>query len=151
MLASTPDLTDPWLREAQTFPVLSAEMIERVSSYGQEQFIPVDTFLFERGQRGIDFFLVLGGEIEVLADDARNGRSCLYVYRTGQFSGEQNLFTSRQILLSGLAKAGTRVLRVANQDFRSLITGESDIGEMIIRAYILRRTGFVRHAKGAFC
>ncbi len=147
MLASTPDLTDPWLREAQTFPVLSAEMIERVSSYGQEQFISEDTFLFERGQRGIDF-LVLGGEIQVLADDARSGRSHLYVYRTGQFSGEQNLFTSRQILLSGLAKAGTRVLRVANKDFRSLITGESDIGEMIIRAYILRRVGFVRHAKG---
>lgn len=148
MLASNPDPTDPWLREAQTFPVLSAEMIQRVSSYGEEWLILEDTLLFERGQRGIDFFLVLEGEIQVLADDARTGRSCLFVYRAGQFSGEQNLFTKRQMLLSGLAKAGSRVLRVANRDFRSLISGESDIGETIMRAYILRRTGFVRHANG---
>jgi thioredoxin reductase (NADPH) len=114
MLASNPDPTDPWLREAQTFPVLSAEMIQRVSSYGEEWLILEDTLLFERGQRGIDFFLVLEGEIQVLADDARTGRSCLFVYRAGQFSGEQNLFTKRQMLLQN-----RELSRLSNRDFRS--------------------------------
>ncbi|HZV93736.1 MAG TPA: NAD(P)/FAD-dependent oxidoreductase, partial [Caldimonas sp.] len=33
-------------------------------------------------------------------------------------------------------------------DFRRLVTGEPDIGEMIMRAFILRRVGLLRHAQG---
>ncbi|MND53534.1 Thioredoxin reductase [compost metagenome] len=58
------------------------------------------------------------------------------------------MFTHRSILLSGLCLAGSRVIRVCHEKFRALITGEPDIGETIIRSYILRRAGFVRHATG---
>jgi thioredoxin reductase (NADPH) len=148
MIASPIDPTDPWLRQAQTFPVLSAEMIERAKAYGREETIAEDGFVFERGQRAIDFFLVLKGEIELFIDDVRRGRRSVFTYHPGQFSGEQNIFTKRPMLLSGLAKSGSRLLRVANRDFHAFITGEPDIGETIIRAYILRRAGFVRHAEG---
>ncbi|WP_160003376.1 FAD-dependent oxidoreductase [Rhizobium sp. 18055] len=148
MIPTPIDPTDPWLRQAQTFPVLSAEMIERAKAYGREEIVADDGFVFERGQRAIDFFLVLEGEIELFIDDVRRGRRSVFTYHPGQFSGEQNIFTRRPMLLSGLAKSGSRLLRVANRDFHAFITGEPDIGETIIRAYILRRAGFVRHAEG---
>jgi thioredoxin reductase (NADPH) len=148
VIATPIDPTDPWLRQAQTFPVLSAEMIERAKAYGREEIVDDDGFVFERGQRAIDFFLVLEGEIELFIDDVRRGRRSVFTYHPGQFSGEQNIFTRRPMLLSGLAKSGSRLLRVANRDFHAFITGEPDIGETIIRAYILRRAGFVRHAEG---
>ncbi|MBB4003097.1 FAD-dependent oxidoreductase [Aurantimonas endophytica] len=144
----TVDPTDPWLRESQTFPHLPEEMIERVEGYGRVESIGEDTMLFTRGQRNIDFFLVLSGMIEIVAEHAGSDGRVLYTYRHGQFTGEQNLFNNRTILLSGRAKAGTEVVRVANADFRRLITGEPDIGEIIMRAYILRRVGFIRHAEG---
>jgi CRP-like cAMP-binding protein len=142
------DPTDPWLREAQTFPELSPEMMRRVAAYGEEEEFGEDKLLFERGQRSIDFFLLIDGEIEIFATNARSGRTVLYTYKPGQFSGELNLFNSRQVLLSGLARAGTRVVRVVNADFRKLISGEPDIGEIIMRAFILRRVGFIRHSQG---
>ncbi|MBO9198085.1 FAD-dependent oxidoreductase [Rhizobium sp. 16-449-1b] len=148
MIATPIDPTDPWLRQAQTFPVLSVEMIERAKTYGREEVVAEDTFVFERGQRGIDFFLVLEGEIELFIDDVRRGRRLVFTYHPGQFSGEQNIFTKRPMLLSGLAKSGSRLLRITNRDFHAFITGEPDIGETIIRAYILRRAGFVRHSEG---
>lgn len=148
MPVETIDPTDPWLREAQTFPVLSEDMIARISAYGTELPIMGDTFLFERGMRNIDFFVILEGELQILADSVRTGRSCLFVYHQGQFSGEQNTFNDRMMLLSGLAKAGSRVLRVLHKDVRPLMVAEPDIAEVIMRAYILRRTGFVRHAQG---
>jgi thioredoxin reductase (NADPH) len=142
------DPTDPWLRETQTFPELSPEMMRRIAAYGEEEEFGEDKLLFERGHRSIDFFLLVDGEIEIFATNARSGRTVLYTYKPGQFSGELNLFNSRQVLLSGLAKAGTRVVRVVNADFRKLISGEPDIGEIIMRAFILRRVGFIRHSQG---
>jgi len=148
MIAKPIDPTDPWLRQAQTFPVLSFEMIERAKAYGLEEKVTEDTIVFERGQRTIDFFLVLEGEIELFIDDVRRGRRLVFTYHPGQFSGEQNIFTKRPMLLTGLAKAASRLLRITNRDFHSFITGEPDIGETIIRSYILRRAGFVRHSEG---
>ncbi len=148
MIATPTDPTDPRLRQAQTFPVLSTEMAERAMAYGREETVAQDVFVFERGQRAIDFFLVLDGQLQMFVDDIRHGRRSAYTYHRGQFSGEQNLFTNRPMLLSGCARAGSRLLRIANRDFHAFLTGEPDIGETIIRAYILRRAGFVRHAEG---
>jgi thioredoxin reductase (NADPH) len=142
------DPTDPWIRPAQTFPSLTDEMIERVRPYGVEELMEEDRYVFRRGEHSIDFLLVLDGELQMFADDPLTGRHHLYTYRKGQFSGEQNMFTHRSILLSGLCLAGSRVIRVKHDKFRALITGEPDIGETIIRSYILRRAGFVRHATG---
>lgn len=142
------DPTDPWIRPAQTFPALTDEMIERIRPYGTEEEVREDTYVFRRGDHSIDFLLVLDGELQMFADDPIQGRHHLYSYKRGQFSGEQNMFTHRSILLSGLCLAGSRVIRVCHEKFRALITGEPDIGETIIRSYILRRAGFVRHATG---
>lgn len=142
------DPTDPWIRPAQTFPFLTDEMIERIRPYGMEELVEEDTYVFRRGDHSIDFLLVLEGEVQMFADDPIKGRHHLYSYKRGQFSGEQNMFTHRSILLSGLCIAGSRVIRVCHEKFRALITGEPDIGETIIRSYILRRAGFVRHATG---
>ncbi|TDK31205.1 FAD-binding protein [Rhizobium deserti] len=142
------DPTDPWLREAQTYPVLPEEMIDRVRAYGEMQVSRQDSVAFTRGDRALDLFLILDGEMEVHADHPINGRQYLYSYRGGQFSGEHNMFNDRNTLLSGRLMAGTKYVRVPHDRFRALITGEPDIGEMIMRAYILRRAGLVRHLKG---
>ena len=60
-----------------------------------------------------------------------------------------NLFNDRQILVSGCSRGPTRVIQIKRADFRRLIANEPDIGEIIMRAFILRRVGFIRHAWGA--
>ncbi|PZM08002.1 cation tolerance protein CutA [Rhizobium tubonense] len=148
MPLTTIDPTDPWLREAQTFPQLSEEMLLRAYHYGSVQQLAEEQYLFERGERDVDFCIVLEGEVEIFADTIRGGRTLMFAYRKGQFTGEQNLFTRREILFSAFAKAGSRILRVPHNMFHKLISGESDIGEIIVRAFILRRAGFVRHSQG---
>lgn len=41
------DPSDPALREAQTFPRLNGEMIERVSAYGAREVLPDGATIFE--------------------------------------------------------------------------------------------------------
>lgn len=142
------DPSDPWIREAQTFPVLTPEMMARVQGYGRVEAFEAETPLFERGDRDIDFFMVLDGSITIVVDDVRMGSTPLFTYRPGQFTGELNLYNDRQMLVGGRAQAGSRVARVEHADFRRLVSAEPDIGEIVLRAYILRRVGFIRHAQG---
>jgi thioredoxin reductase (NADPH) len=144
------DPTDPWARAAQTFPRLSEEMIERVSRYGEiERLAPV-TEVFSRGDRGRDFFVLLEGTIEVYERDDDGSVRPLRSHLTREFTGELDLFNDRAILVNGrTGPEPARVVRIRRADFRRLVQSEPDIAEIVMRAFILRRVGLLRHGQGA--
>ncbi len=141
------DTSDPYLRGADTFPHLSAEMAERVAGYGVEERIDAGALLFRRGERSVDFFLVLEGAVEIVETDDHDAEHVITVHGPRQFSGEMNLFNDRQILVSGRTAVDSRVVRIKPPGFRHLVSAEPDIGEVIMRAMILRRVGFIRHSQ----
>ena len=142
------DSHDPYAREAQTFPVLGPEQMARIAAYGHEAQVADGEMLFTRGQRGVDCLLILAGEIEIL-DIASDGSATVFTtHGAGQFTGEMDLFNNRQILVSGRARGTTRVIRLPRADFRRMIAAESDIAEIMMRAFILRRVALIRHAQG---
>lgn len=144
------DAADPYARQAQTFPQLSEEMAARIARYGRAEALAPGTVVFERGERSVEFFFVLDGGIEIFDLDDAGAPHVFAVHGQRQFTGELDLFNDREILVSGRAAAGTdtRVVRVARAEFRKLVTAEPDIGEIIMRAFILRRVGLIRHAQG---
>ena len=142
------EATDPYAREAQIYPHLTQDLIDRVSAYGAVETVPANTLVFERGQRGVDFFLVISGAIEIFETDEHNAEHRVTRHGAGQFTGELDLFNDREILVSARATEDTRVIRVCRTDFRRMASAEADIGEIMMRAFILRRTGFIRHAQG---
>lgn len=141
------DPTDPYAREGQTFPVLSPELVRRMMAYGEPELAPAGVTLYERGARGVDFFVILEGEVEVLnPSDACQG---FYVLGPGQFSGEMNLLNGREVLVCARTLTDSRLLRVKATDFRRLLAADAEISEVLMRAFILRRVGLIRHALGA--
>src|SRR4051812_30857404 len=109
-LSSPADLdpSDPYARAAQTFPKLSDEMTARVAGYGTEERIAAGTVVFSRGQRGVDFFLVLEGNIEIYELDEHGQPNVFIVQGQHQFTGELDLFNNRQVLVSGRTGADSR-------------------------------------------
>ena len=142
------DPSDPYAREAQTFPHLSGDMAGRLAAYGTEERVAAGVSLFERGQRGVDFFFVLDGSVEIFDLDHLGQPNVFTVHGPGQFTGELDLFNDRQTLVSGRTGTASRVVRIPRAHFRRLVTGEPDIGEIIMRAFILRRVGLIRHVHG---
>ncbi|MBB5711731.1 FAD-dependent oxidoreductase [Sphingomonas xinjiangensis] len=141
------DAADPYARAAQTFPILSAEMTDRIGRFGVDEIVAGGAFLFRRGDRSVDFFLCLEGGIEILDRDVKGIEHIVHQHVPGQFTGELDLFNDRTILVSARALPGTRVIRVGRADFRRLITAEPDIGEIVMRAFILRRVGMLLHGE----
>jgi thioredoxin reductase (NADPH) len=141
------DPASPDVRQAQTYPHLNREMMERIAGYGTEEVLPAGTMLFERGQRSIDFFLLVEGSIEMFDYDRRQPH-VFVTLEPRQFTGELHLFNDRQVLVSGRTGSDSRIIRVRRPDFRRLTTGEPDIGEIVMRAFVLRRMGLIRHGTG---
>ncbi len=145
--ASNP--SDPYERQAQTFPRLSDEQVARAKAFGRVQDLPKGRVLFSRGDRTVDFFLVLEGHIEIY-DDGPDGQPNVFtIHGKHQFTGELDLFNDRDILVGGRMGANGRVARMNRAQFRRLLTAEPDIAETIMRAFILRRMGLMQHAQGA--
>ena len=142
------DPTDPMAREAQTFPHLGPEMIDRVARYGSEEHFAAGAPVFSRGDRSVDFFVVLEGSIEIFDVDEHDQPQVFAILRERQFAGELDLFNERQVLVSARAGEASVLLRVRRADFRRMVSTESDIGEIVMRAFILRRVGLIRHVHG---
>lgn len=138
----------PLSGRAHAFPRLSEEMIQRIGGYGRVQRVDAQTLLYERGQRTVDFFLVLTGHIDIFEVDSQGEVLAITRHTRGQFTGELDLLNHREVLVSGRAGDHTEVVRLQRGEFRQLLSSEPDIAELITRAYILRRVSLVQHGLG---
>ena len=142
------EVTDPYERSAQTFPTLAAEQIALIARFGREEDVAAGTLVFRQGERNADFFLVLAGALEIFDTDSHDREHVFVVHMPGQFTGEVDLFNGRTLMVSARARAGTRVLRLTREQFRKMVTAEPEIGELVMRAFILRRVALIRDAHG---
>lgn len=142
------DPASPMNRRDQTFPHLNEDMAARLVKYGVEQTVPAGTLLFSRGERRVDYFFVLEGCIEVYDFHEDGSANIFVVHGPNQFTGEVDLLSERQIMVNGRTGSETRLVRIDPKHFRKLISGEPDIGEIIMRAFILRRVGLIQSGQG---
>jgi thioredoxin reductase (NADPH) len=129
-------------------PTLTGNMLQRVRTYGSEETLPCKAMLFERGARGVDFFVVLDGRIE-LFQQKYNGIATIMVTLTdGQFTGELDLLSGREALLSCRAAKPSCILRISRHDLERLMRTELDVADLILRACMRRRAALVRDSQG---
>jgi thioredoxin reductase (NADPH) len=129
-------------------PALTADMMGRILAYGEEEPVAPGALLFERGSRSTDFFVVLDGMIE-LYEHGRNGAfHAMSTLTRGQFSGELDLLSGREVLLSCRAVKRSRILRVGTEGLRHMMRAELDIADLLVDVWIGRRVGLVQSSQG---
>ena len=79
--------SDPYEREAQTFPRLSDEQVARATPFGTVERLGPGAVLFQRGDRTVDFFIVLDGFVEIY-DEGPDGPNVFTIHGPNQFTGE---------------------------------------------------------------
>ncbi len=133
-------------RGRQLFPVLDAGQIEtakRFASGPARAFAPGEA-VFDVGERHAPAWLVLKGSIDVVRRDGLNREAAIISHCAGQFSGEVSQLTGRESLASGRAGAdGCIALPFDAAHMRALMIGSAEVGEIIMRAFILRRVGLI--------
>ncbi|EHK67667.1 Crp/Fnr family transcriptional regulator [Achromobacter arsenitoxydans] len=129
---------------AQAFPMLDRAMIARAASYGMEISVESGSVLLASGAREAAFYIVLEGYIEVLECEADQAMHSLLVHRDGEFTGSLDLFTDRPNAVTVRAVSASRLLRVSRAALEELILAERELAGILLRAFILRRIGYLR-------
>jgi thioredoxin reductase (NADPH) len=147
-IAAPLDPGDPYAVLERVFPHLTEEMVERSRSYGTEEAFAEGVSLYPRGTRGVDFFIILSGKVVIAGPGEGGEESVVTVHGAREFTGELDLFTEREALVTAMAGTDAVVLRISRSRFREFVTSETDIGDIVMRAVILRRMGLIRHSLG---
>ena len=133
-------------RSHQMFPVLDAGQMEtakRFASGAARDFAPGE-LVFDAGVPNAPAWLVLNGSIDVVRRDGLNRETPITIHHVGQFSGEVSQLAGRQSLAAGRAGAeGCTALPFDAAHVRALMIGSAEIGEIMMRAFILRRVGLL--------
>ena len=58
MATTIQDSNDPYLRASEIFPVLSEEQVESIRPFARLEHLKTGDYIFHRGQRSVDFFVV---------------------------------------------------------------------------------------------
>ena len=133
----------PEFRPELAFPRLTEEMVERLRAYGREETVAANEPLFNRGQRQVDMFVVLEGEI-VISLPAKDGKTRVIAqHRRFEFSGELNLLNSQGSLVEAQTAVESRLLRIPRDHLPKLMRAEGDIANLITQATIWRRIGIL--------
>jgi thioredoxin reductase (NADPH) len=134
-------------RGHQMFPVLDAAQIEtakRFASDAAQRFAPGE-LVYDVGERHTPMWLVLDGEIDIMRRDGLRHESAITTLRAGQFSGEVGQLSGRSTLATGRAgPAGCTALPFDPAHVRALVVGSAEVGEALMRAFILRRVGLIQ-------
>ena len=87
---------------------------------------------------------MLKGSIDVVRRDGLDRKSPITSHGPGQFSGEVSQLAGAGILASGRAgPQGCTALPFDAAHVRALMVGSADVGEILMRAFILRRVGLI--------
>jgi thioredoxin reductase (NADPH) len=134
------------MRRTQMFPVLSPAQIEtakRFASGAPERFAPGER-MFDAGDCAAPAWLVLEGSIEVSRHDGRGHELPIAAEGAGQFSGEVSQLAGRPALAAGRAgPAGAIAVPFDAPHLRALVIGSAELGEIVMRAFILRRVALI--------
>lgn len=134
-------------RRHQMFPVLSAAQVQiagRFASSGPHSFAPGE-IVSQIGDRHSPAWLILSGRLDVFRHDGLSMPEALITsHDAGQFSGEVSQLSGRPVLAGGRAgPEGCVALAFDAAHLKALIIGSAEIGEIIMRAYILRRVELI--------
>ncbi len=134
-------------RIEQIFPKLTPAQIRRVAARGHIRAMKGGEILYEQGHSAAPFFVVISGEIEVLRPSIPI-ETLVTVYEPGQFTGEVGILSGRRTLFRVRAIKPGKAIELDRQQMLALIQTDAELGEILMRALILRRVELIAAGVG---
>ncbi|MFY9529117.1 MAG: FAD-dependent oxidoreductase [Candidatus Acidiferrales bacterium] len=143
----TPGLPLTSSRVEQIFPTLTQAQIRRIAAHGHIRAMQRGEVLVEQGDSAVWFFVVVVGEVEVVRPSG-DTETLITVFRPGQFTGEVNTLSGRRTLFRTRATKAGELIELDRQHMLALVQTDAELGEILMRAFILRRVELVAAGVG---
>jgi thioredoxin reductase (NADPH) len=121
------------------YPRLTDDQLRILATYGERRPTQEGDVLFREGDRSCDFYVVLEGAVAIVegydADEQVIG-----VHGPGRFLGELGLLTGEAVFVTAVVRRPGAVLVVPVERLRKLVAQDTTLGNVILHAYLVRRS-----------
>ena len=130
------------------FPKLTPEQTRRIAARGgQMRKIQIGEVLVEQGDGNVPFFMMVSGELEVVRP-CGSVETLVTIHGPGEFTGEVNMLSGRRSIVRIRVTKPGEVIQLNHQNVINLLQSDAELGEIIMRAFILRRVELVASGTG---
>jgi thioredoxin reductase (NADPH) len=146
-LITPPDETQPVIgaglpetpeREG-AFPRLEQTQLDRLRQLGTVRKVESGEVLFAEGDESSDFFVILSGDVAIVQGYQAENR-VIAIHGAGRFLGELSMLTSQRLYLTGVVRNPGEVIQVPNEDLRRIVAEDKALSDLILGAFIARRS-----------
>lgn len=135
---------DPRYRSA--FAKLTDHQIQALESYGKRKQVPKGEAVWTAGTVDLCMYVIVQGDLEIM--EPRSGKH-IATHGAGSFSGDIDILSGRASLVTAIAGTDLELLEIPADCVRSIVAERPEVGEIILRAYLLRRALLIETGTGA--
>jgi thioredoxin reductase (NADPH) len=140
-LAETPDIYG-------AYPRLSDDQIATLESGGARQAVDTGEVLVREGERVDNFYVILSGKVAVSTEDDAGNRYVTRVHGPGRFLGELGDLEGQAAFYTAETVEPGEVLVVPAERVRALVAHDPVLSDLILRAYLWRRSLLIQEGSG---
>jgi len=134
-------------RDADLWPVLTDVQMARIGAHGRQRKISAGEVLAREGDLATHLFVITAGEVELIRP-SEDGPELIAIYTRGKFTGEINMLSGRRGFVTIQARTDGEVIEVTREELLSLVQTDSDLSDILMRAFLLRRLELIAHGFG---
>jgi thioredoxin reductase (NADPH) len=129
------------------YPRLTEAQRARLRALGEVRAVSPGEVLFREGEPGYDFFVIESGAVAIVQGYEQENR-VVVVHGGHQFLGELGLLTGSRVYLSAVVRDGGEVIQVPAERLRALLGEDEEMSNVILRAYLSRRSRLIDAGAG---
>src|SRR3954449_3415740 len=137
LLADVPPGETPDLSGA--FPRLEETRLRELEAWGERRPTTRGDVLIAEGDQEDSFYVVISGRVVVVEALGTPDQRVVRLHGPGRFLGELGVLTAQPAFLSEVVVDPGEVLAVPADRLRALVAREPAFGDLVLRAYLVRR------------
>ena len=130
------------------FPILTPAQLARVVARGRTRTVAAGEILFDVGETTTRIFVVKSGRLEFVQLSG-GAEKAAAVILPGQFTGEAGILSGRRVLGRMQVKEPGEIVEIDRAELLDLVQADSELSEIFMRAFILRRGALLTQGVGA--
>jgi thioredoxin reductase (NADPH) len=135
-------------RREQMFPRLTPAQLARLGELGSRRQVERGELLYDQGSDAPQFYVVISGALEIV-QPADGKELPIIVHGPGEFTGEVNMLSGRRSFVRARMRDSGELLVITPEVLRRLVHSDSELSEIFLRAFILRRVALIARGQGS--
>jgi thioredoxin reductase (NADPH) len=133
--------------DTQIWPFLTDAEIDRARPYGRVRQAELGEILYRPGEAGVSCYILLSATVQIVQPSI-DGERLITNHCPGTFTGEAGMIAGHRTVVLARVIQGGEVLELRPEDLRTLVARDAGLGELFLRAFVLRRLLLINRQLG---